>query len=191
VNDKPQIVFEEQWPKMQPSIVKLLRQESINRSEWQDLFYSIHQVCSWDEKAAAKIYKALQENILDFIRQAQQVQQSNTFGFYSQVGAKVLDGGLVVLLVVLYLCILVGFQRVLSHSEDQALLKAYINEWGKFFDQCGYLPKPFSQVEITLNNQSANNAVNNKKHKNDDSDVRKVSAFWDRFERTISEGLVV
>jgi hypothetical protein len=99
--------------------------------------------------------------------------------YSQQVGAKVLDDGLVVLLVVLlYFGILVGFQRVLSHSEDQALLKAYINEWGKFFDQCGYLPKPFSQVEITLNNQSANNAVNNKKHKNDDSDVRKVSAFW-------------
>jgi len=76
-SDKPQIVFEEQWPKMQPSIVKLLRQESINRSEWQDLFYSIHQVCSWDEKAAAKIYKALQDNILEFIRQAQQVRKSS------------------------------------------------------------------------------------------------------------------
>lgn len=58
---------------MQPIIVKLLRQESVNRPEWQDLFYSVHQVCLWDEKAAAKIYKALQENIAEFIGQAQQV----------------------------------------------------------------------------------------------------------------------
>jgi len=67
-------VFEEQWPKMQPSIVKLLRQEPVNRSEWQDLFYTVHQVCLWDEKAAAKIFKALQENITEFIGQAQLVR---------------------------------------------------------------------------------------------------------------------
>jgi len=61
---------------MQPSIVKLLRQEPVNRSEWQDLFYSVHQVCLWDEKAAPKIYRALQDNIADFIGQATQVKQS-------------------------------------------------------------------------------------------------------------------
>ncbi|ODM87740.1 Cullin-5 [Orchesella cincta] len=133
--DKPQISFEDQWPKMQPTIVKLLRQESVNRPEWQDMFYSVHQVCLWDEKAAAKIYKALQENIAEFIGQAQ--------------------------------------QRVLAHSEDQALLKAYINEWRKFFDQCSYLPKPFIQVEVSLNNHQSNNSVG-KKHRGDDSNVRKL-----------------
>lgn len=55
--DKPQIIFEEQWPKMQPSIVKLLRQEPVNKSEWHDLFYTVHTVCMWDEKAAQKIFK--------------------------------------------------------------------------------------------------------------------------------------
>lgn len=59
------------------------------------------------------------------------------------------------------------------HSEDQALLKAYIFEWRKFFDQCSYLPKPFSKVEDTLNNQNSTNPVP-KKHKNEDNDVRKV-----------------
>ena len=62
-------------------------------------------------------------------------------------------------------------QRVLAHSEDQALLKAYIGEWRTFFEQCAYLPKPFNQVEISLNN---NQNAPPKKHKNDDSDVRKV-----------------
>ena len=33
-------------------------------------------------------------------------------------------------------------ERVLSHQEDQALLKAYIAEWRKFFTQCSYLPMP-------------------------------------------------
>ena len=58
---------------MQPYIVKLLRQEAVNKCEWQELFYSVHQLCLWDEKAAPKIYRALQENISDFIGQAQHV----------------------------------------------------------------------------------------------------------------------
>ena len=41
-------------------------------------------------------------------------------------------------------------ERVLSHMEDQALLKAYIAEWRKFFTQCGYLPMPFGQLETAL-----------------------------------------
>ena len=41
-------------------------------------------------------------------------------------------------------------ERVLSHQEDQALLKAYIAEWRKFFTQCSYLPMPFGQLETAL-----------------------------------------
>lgn len=38
----------------------------------------------------------------------------------------------------------------MSHQEDQALLKAYIAEWRKFFTQCNYLPTPFRQLEASL-----------------------------------------
>ena len=41
-------------------------------------------------------------------------------------------------------------ERVLSHQEEQALLKAYIAEWRKFFTQCNYLPMPFGQLETAL-----------------------------------------
>ena len=58
------------------------------------------------------MYGALREDILDFIKQAQ--------------------------------------ERVLSHQEEQALLKAYIAEWRKFFTQCSYLPMPFGQLETAL-----------------------------------------
>lgn len=58
------------------------------------------------------MYGALREDILDFIKQAQ--------------------------------------ERVLSHQEEQALLKAYIAEWRKFFTQCSYLPMPFGQLESAL-----------------------------------------
>lgn len=41
-------------------------------------------------------------------------------------------------------------ERVLAHQEEQALLKAYIAEWRKFFTQCSYLPMPFGQLEAAL-----------------------------------------
>lgn len=33
--------------------------------------------------------------------------------------------------------------RVLAQRQEEALLKAYIAEWRKFFTQCNYLPTPF------------------------------------------------
>lgn len=75
-----------------------------------------------------------------------------------------------------------SFQRVLTHSEDQALLKAYISEWRKFFDQCSYLPKPFNKVEDSLNALQSNATVP-KKNKSDDNDVRKVGVVvWDQLQ---------
>lgn len=46
-------------------------------------------------------------------------------------------------------------QRVMAHQEDQALLKAYITEWRKFFTQCNYLPTPFRQLENSLTGKSS------------------------------------
>lgn len=62
-------------------------------------------------------------------------------------------------------------KRVLSHQEDQALLKAYIAEWRKFFTQCNYLPTPFRQLESSLAGKTTTVA---KKPPNDESIVRKV-----------------
>ena len=41
-------------------------------------------------------------------------------------------------------------KRVLVAGEEQALLKAYIVEWRKFFTQSSYLPLPFRQLETSL-----------------------------------------
>ena len=114
---------------MRPTILKLLRQEAVSKTEWHDLFWLVHSVCLWDDKVSGfklwqnklkaislqgppKVYGALREDILEFIKQAQ--------------------------------------ERVLSHQEEQALLKAYIAEWRKFFTQCSYLPMPFGQLETAL-----------------------------------------
>ena len=70
-------------------------QEDVSRVEWHDLFKMIYSVYLWDDKGPSKVYSALREDILEFIKQAQ--------------------------------------ERVLSHQEEQALLKDYIAEWGKFF----------------------------------------------------------
>lgn len=48
-------------------------------------------------------------------------------------------------------------ERVLSHQEEQTLLKAYIAEWRKFFNQCSYLPQPFGQLETALQGKTTSN----------------------------------
>lgn len=57
---------------MHPIILSLLKQEPVTQAEWQDLFYSVHQVCL-DEKGPPKLRDALKEDIMEFIKQAQQV----------------------------------------------------------------------------------------------------------------------
>lgn len=52
---------------MRPIVLKVLKQEPVSHSEWQDLFYGVHLVCLWDEKGAVKIYDCLQEDIVAFI----------------------------------------------------------------------------------------------------------------------------
>lgn len=51
--------------------MKLLKQESVTQSEWQELFYGVHLVSLWDDKGPAKIHDSLQEDIVAFIKQAQ------------------------------------------------------------------------------------------------------------------------
>lgn len=66
-------MFEDKWPCMRPTILKLLKQEPVTQAEWQDLFFLVHAVCVWNDKGALKLLDALKEDIMDFIKQAQQV----------------------------------------------------------------------------------------------------------------------
>uniref|UniRef100_A0A2K5ZN28 Cullin-5 n=1 Tax=Mandrillus leucophaeus TaxID=9568 RepID=A0A2K5ZN28_MANLE len=63
--------FEDKWDFMRPIVLKLLRQESVTKQQWFDLFSDVHAVCLWDDKGPAKIHQALKEDILEFIKQAQ------------------------------------------------------------------------------------------------------------------------
>ncbi|XP_019772599.2 cullin-5 [Dendroctonus ponderosae] len=69
--------------------------------------------------------------------------------------------------------------RVLAQREEEALLKAYIAEWRKFFTQCNYLPTPFRQLESSLQGKttSASSSMqgsNNKPNSSDECIVRKL-----------------
>ncbi|XP_014663388.1 PREDICTED: cullin-5-like isoform X2 [Priapulus caudatus] len=57
---------------MRPCVLKLLRQDSVSRSEWQELFMNVHLVCLWDDRnGPPRVHEALRTDILDFIEQAQ------------------------------------------------------------------------------------------------------------------------
>ncbi|XP_058789635.1 cullin-5 [Phymastichus coffea] len=130
---KSHFTFEASWPNMRPIILKLLKQEPVTQTDWQDLFYSVHLVCL-DEKGPPKLREALKEDIMFYIKQAQ--------------------------------------KRVMAHQEEQALLKAYIAEWRKFFTQCNYLPTPFRQLEASLRGKASSSLQ--KKNQPDESIVRKL-----------------
>lgn len=54
-------------------VLKILKKK-INVFKKNLLFFSaVHSVCLWDDKGPQKMYKALQDDILDFIRHAQAV----------------------------------------------------------------------------------------------------------------------
>lgn len=72
-----------------------------------------------------------------------------------------------------YIKLFCFFQRVLQHKEESALLRAYIAEWGKFFTQCDYLPKPFTQLEANLMGK-LHSSMPKKSQAPDESLVRKV-----------------
>ncbi|XP_037027096.1 cullin-5 isoform X2 [Bradysia coprophila] len=142
-----QSYYEKNWPTLRPIVLKVLTQEPVKTSEWQDLFYGVHLICLWDEKGALKIHESLQEDIVTFIKQAQ--------------------------------------ARVLAQREEQALLKAYISEWRKFFTQSGYLPLPFRQLEACLGQSCTLNynfgSAAQKKTDQDESLVRKLMLdSWNR-----------
>lgn len=60
----------------------------------------------------------------------------------------------------------------MAHQEEQALLKAYIAEWRKFFTQCNYLPTPFRQLEASLRGKTSSSIQ--KKNQPEESIVRKL-----------------
>ncbi|XP_066251084.1 cullin-5 [Euwallacea similis] len=141
LKERGQLKFEDKWVQMGPIVLKLLKQEPVSQAEWHDLFYDVHLVCLWDEKGPAKLRDHLHEDIVQFIKQAQ--------------------------------------NRVLAQRQEEALLKAYIAEWRKFFTQCNYLPTPFRQLECSLQGKTTSSSSsmqcnNNKKGLTDESMVRKL-----------------
>lgn len=57
---------------MRPTVLKLLEQEAVTPVEWQELFYDVHLVCLWDEKGPLKLREALHEDIVQYIKMAEE-----------------------------------------------------------------------------------------------------------------------
>ncbi|XP_043240835.1 cullin-5-like [Amphibalanus amphitrite] len=70
LKDRAQNAFQEQWPSMEPVIQRLLQQDPVTKADWQNLFWSTHTVCLWDEKGAPKVYRYLQEAVQSFVKLA-------------------------------------------------------------------------------------------------------------------------
>jgi cullin-5 len=64
--------FDTKWPKIQPLIIRLLKQEDVKKNEWFNLFYDIHGMCLWDESCIPRMKQELECNILAFIRTVQE-----------------------------------------------------------------------------------------------------------------------
>ena len=150
--------FQSVWPHMQPVVLKLLKQEQVTRDEWQDHFwygrfrlfllhYARDNACSCVRTPLGTCityaagtrrppvkYRRLWKRRYSRLRRKfkRYVASALTFSGFSVGG----------IMRALFL------QRVLLHQEESALLKAYISEWIKFFEQCDYLPKPFQAVEL-------------------------------------------
>ncbi len=54
--------------------MRLLKQESVKRTEWFNLFSDIHHICLWDEESVPRMKEELELNILAFIRTVQDVR---------------------------------------------------------------------------------------------------------------------
>ncbi|KAJ8027304.1 Cullin-5 [Holothuria leucospilota] len=146
LKEKQEINFEEEWVDMQPTVLKLLRQENVSRAEWQDLFWKVYNVCMWDEKCLPKVLGALQQEIKRFVQQVK--------------------------------------EKVLHDQDENALLRAYIHEWSKYFTQSTYLPMPFGALEKLLasNKDSTNNQQKKTTKAEEDSEVRKnMLDFWNQY----------
>lgn len=72
-----------------------------------------------------------------------------------------------------FLCL----QTVRCVQDESALLRAYVAEWTKFFAQCEYLPKPFSQLEANLQQGKSSGGGLQKKSSGEENYVRKVSCI--------------
>lgn len=64
--------FDSKWPVIRPLIIRLLKQEDVQRGEWIDLFSDIHSMCLWNEGCIPRIKEELEMNILVFIRSVQE-----------------------------------------------------------------------------------------------------------------------
>ncbi|VDN29305.1 unnamed protein product [Gongylonema pulchrum] len=102
------IDFESEWKEASATLVSLLNQRSVSKRQWQELFVTVHRICTWVEDGSNLVEEEFQKEVHRYVLGA-----SNRIGI---------------------------------HEEDNAILRAYVVEWGKFCAQAEYIPKPFCYI---------------------------------------------
>ncbi|CAG2176240.1 unnamed protein product, partial [Oppiella nova] len=160
---------------MRPVILRLLRQEAVSRGQWQELFCPCHKLKIRSIVLFIRYYATHEYWLLNYLLLF--CRQTPIYRCIDGVVMVAMDVDMDVDRNVHSVCLWDVFPRyfdvVMQHQEDQALLKAYISSWKKFFSQCSYLPMPFHQLEQALLNKPPTNSTQ-KKGNNDESIVRKL-----------------
>ncbi len=98
-------------------VLALLNQQNVTKAQWQGLFTLVYSICSWITDGRQRVHRELHHEISSYILAADQATSLPPF--------------------------LIEIQRIRRHSEEQALLRAYIAEWRVFHAQTHFLPMPF------------------------------------------------
>ncbi|CAI4226108.1 unnamed protein product [Auanema sp. JU1783] len=69
---KDQIPFETEWSKAHPTVLRLLKQQNVNKLEWQDLFCIVYNIHSWVHEGAAQVRQALSADIAQYVSDTHQ-----------------------------------------------------------------------------------------------------------------------
>uniref|UniRef100_A0A2K6GIS4 Cullin-5 n=1 Tax=Propithecus coquereli TaxID=379532 RepID=A0A2K6GIS4_PROCO len=130
--NKGSLQFEDKWDFMRPIVLKLLRQESVTKQQWFDLFSDVHAVCLWDDKGPAKIHQALKEDILEFIKQAQAVSSLTVIFFNSRYFSNCKILGLSFLMLDTWNESI--FSNIKNRLQDSAMKLVHAERLGEAFD---------------------------------------------------------
>lgn len=55
--------YEEVWPAVEPTLVRMVNQETVAPADWHTLFDSVHTICRNDRSGPSKLYESIQKEM--------------------------------------------------------------------------------------------------------------------------------
>lgn len=70
-------IYEKFWPNIKPLVEQILENKPISVTDWQDIFYDVYTICSWDEGGCLKLFNGIEEVLMrSFLSQAKDNMES-------------------------------------------------------------------------------------------------------------------